>query len=186
MNHPKMLVPSLLGLAASIVAFTGVHLAGAVNTTTVSSAINLKRMRVNYTEVAALPNSVDPAGSCGGLAKRIVVATIDAAGEVNSIVTKTRNSFNGPGVSQIGIVAVRAEQSGVQISNGDIAVPNTDLKDTSRIENRIPTSGEYVFYDEADPWDVVAYVCGRDDSGTPVDISGLDHGNVDFYISLTK
>lgn len=180
-----LLGSSLLATAVTGALLLGSH-AGAVNDHLISKSIELNRLRVTYGDVTSSASVMDPGHICGGFAKRVVVYNVPAAGEINSIVTKTRSVFSGTGVDQIGVIAVRAEQGGVQVSNGDIAVPDTDLTDTSYIENRQPGSGEYAFYDESDPWDVVAYICGKDSANNPVSLDGLDHGTVDFYISATR
>ncbi|HVM90326.1 MAG TPA: hypothetical protein VMU11_00300 [Verrucomicrobiae bacterium] len=187
MKKPLLAIPSLAVVAVIGIALYS-HQAGAVNDTLISKAIQLNRLRVNYGDVTSTPNVADPDGVCNGMAKRVVVMSLAAASEVNAIVTKTRNAFSSPSstLSQIGIIAVRAEQNGVQVSTGDIATPDTDLTDTSYIENRKPSIGEYLFYDENDPWDIVAYVCGKDVNNNPIDISNLNHGNVDFYVTVTK
>ncbi len=186
MKLKKLLIPSLLVLGASAVTFSGTFMAGAVTTTNVSRAIQLNRLRMGYADINAVPNSADPGGVCGGFAKRVVLETVPAGGEINAIVTKARTAFSGPNVDEIGVVAVRAEQNGVQVSAGDIAAPNTDLKDVDNIENSFPNSGEIAYYDENDPWDVAVYFCGRNAASDPIDINGLTRGQVDFYITETK
>lgn len=182
----KFILPAALLVVAAALVFHGVSSVGALTDTIVSKAIQLNHVRVNFADVVAVPNVADPGGTCGGMAKRVVVYTVPAGGLMNSIVTKARNVFGGPGIDQVGVIAVRAEQAGVQLSSGDIAVPNGDLKNINVIENRIPTGGEYAFYDEAAPWDVVAYFCGQDVNSANKDISGLLRGNVDFYISASR
>jgi hypothetical protein len=146
----------------------------------------MKRIRVTNTDINNASTSADPGGVCNDLAKRVVLYTVPAAGQVNSIVTKVRTAFAQSGLQQIGAIAVRAEQGGSQLSSGDIAVPHTDFMDTNYVENRIPTAGEYAFYDEDASWSVVAYICGRDSVGDPMSLSSLTTGSVDFYLMTTK
>ncbi|MCE9585903.1 hypothetical protein K8R04_01125 [Candidatus Uhrbacteria bacterium] len=186
MQKIQLSVPAMYLLAAALIIVSGVNSVDAVSETLISRAVQMTRIRVNATDVRVLPNVTDPGNSCGGFAKRVVVTTVAPGGEVNSIVTKVRTAFTGTGFGQIGVRAVRAEQGGVVVSNGDIAVPNPDLVDTEYIENRNANTGEVAFYDEADPWDVVAYICGQNASSEPTDISGLAAGAADFYIMMTR
>lgn len=186
MSRHNLVASFLLLLAASVVILSGIRSASAVTVTTNNRTTEMKRLRMSFLDVILAPNVSDPSGTCGGLAKRVVLDTIPAGGQVKSIVTKVRTPFNGLLVSQIGVVAVRAEQGGVQISNGDIATPHTNLQDTSYIENRIPTVGEYAFYDENGSWQIVAYICGRNALSDLLDISILTQGSVDFYAIETR
>ncbi|MCE9585902.1 hypothetical protein K8R04_01120 [Candidatus Uhrbacteria bacterium] len=186
MPNNRLVIPSVLSLAAAVISFSGIYTAYAVSETVTSRSVQMSRIRVSSTEVAAAANTNDPNNTCGGLAKRVVLYTVPTAGQIDSIVTKTNVAFSGNGVSQIGVRAVRAEQSGVQISSGDIATPNPDLMDTTYIENHRPNSDEIAFYDENATWDVVAYICGQDASSQPTNISSLSAGSVDFYIMVTK
>lgn len=186
MKEQTLVASSALILILSVVVFAGIQHVDAVTETTSSRAVEMKRIRMNASDISGAANVSDPEGSCNGFAKRIVLDTIPAAGQITSIVTKVRNVFSGTGVSQIGVVAVRAEQGGVQLSSGDIAVPHTDLKDTVYIENRMPTVGEYAFYDEDASWQVVAYVCGRNDLADPMNISVVTTGTADFYVMETR
>ncbi len=185
-NRHSLVASFLLLLSASVIILSGIRSASAVTVSTNNRTTEMKRLRMSYLDVINASNIKDPNGTCGGLAKRVVLDTIPAGGQVNSIVTKVRTAFNGPLVSQIGVIAVRAEQGGVQVSNGDIATPHTNLQDTIYIENRIPTVGEYAFYDEDASWQVVAYICGSNTLAEPLDISSLTQGSVDFYAIETN
>ncbi|QQR60678.1 hypothetical protein IPH19_04720 [Candidatus Uhrbacteria bacterium] len=186
MKEQTLVASSALILIFSVVVFAGIQHVNAVTETRTSRAVEMKRIRMNAADLSGASNVSDPDGSCSGFAKRVVLDTIPAAGQVTSIVTKVRNVFSGAGISQIGVVAVRAEQGGVQLSSGNIAVPHTDLKDTSYVENRMPTVGEYAFYDEDASWQVVAYICGRDVLADPMNISTVTTGTADFYIMETR
>ena len=186
MKDQKYVLPAALVLIASVVIFSGIQTVKAIQETTSSRAVEMKRIRLNAADVTGASNVADPGDVCGGFAKRIVLDTIPAAGQVNSIVTKVRNAFAGSGISQIGVIAVRAEQGGVQLSSGDIAMPHTDLTDTVYLENRIPPLAEYAFYDENGSWQVAAYICARDVNADPMRISTVATGTVDFYVMETK
>jgi len=86
-----------------------------------------------------------------GNAKRIVIASMPEDGQINTIVTKARTAFDGTGFSQIGIIALRAEQNTVTVSNGNIGSPKTDLQDLDDNENTEAVICEIAFYDEKDP-----------------------------------
>jgi hypothetical protein len=186
LKEQKYVIPSAFAFIASVVVFAGIQAVSAIQETTTSRAVEMRRIRMNAGDITGTSNVEDPGGVCNGLARRIVLDTIPAAGQVNSIVTKVRNSFAGSGISQIGVIAVRAEQGGVQLSSGDIAVPHTDLTDTTYVENRIPNVGEYAFYDEDASWQVVAYICARDVNADPVSMSTVTTGTADFYVMETR
>jgi hypothetical protein len=186
MKRRDIFVSSFLLLVTMSVVFSGAAKVYALTETTTGRTAEMIRLRVSSNDVKSASNVSDPGGVCGSLAKRVVLYTVPAAGQINSIVTKVRTAFAAQGLSQIGVIAVRAEQGGVQISNGDIAVPHTDMKDTVYLENRIPTSGEYAFYDENASWQVVAYVCGRNAQGDPMDVSSVTTGSMDFYTMVTR
>lgn len=186
MTTKSLLVPSLLLLNIGVIGLFGALHVQALTETTTARSTEMKRIRVSSTDVRNATNVTDPDGVCGGLAKRIVLYSVPAAGQMSSLVTKVRAAFTGSGLSQIGVIAIRAEQGGVQLSTGDIGVPHTDLTDTSVIENRTPHAGEFAFYDEDASWDIVAYFCGRNDSSDPIDISGVSQGSVDFYMMVTR
>lgn len=174
----------IIGGAAALV--TGSSIVHAITDTVISTSVRLNRLRVTFTDVKNATTVTDPGVSCDGVAKRVVVYTVPAGGEINSIVTMTNVAFAGPGIASVGIRALRAEQGGVQISAGEIGTPDPDLMDTTYIENRVPNAGEYAFYDENATWDVVAYVCGQDATSTPMSLNGLTAGIADFYIMTTK
>ena len=173
----------LLSLAAG---FFGVKIAQAVSTTVISTAIQQERHRVSYTEVKNAATVADPDGTCNGLAKRIVIDTVPAGGQILSIVTHANAAFvSSSTIDEIHIQAIRAEQSGVQVSQDNIGMPNSSMMDTSYTENRIPTASTYNFYDESATWDVVAYFCGFA-GGTSTSLGNLTAGSADFYELVTK
>lgn len=186
MQSQRYVVASALLFMASLCVFVGVSHVSAITETTTSRAVEMKRIRVTNTDLNNAATSTDPGGVCNDKAKRLVLYTVPAAGQVNSIVTKVRTAFAQTGLQQIGTIAVRAEQGGVQISTDDIGVPHTDLTDTAYLENRKPNVAEYAFYDEDSSWNVVGYFCGKDALNEPVIMNSLSTGTVDFYIMVTR
>ena len=142
---------------------------------------------MSFTEVKNASSTSDPDGTCNGLAKRVVIDTIQAGGQLLSITSHANDAFVATtSTNEIHIQAIRAEQGGVQLSSGDIGMPNSSMTDPSYIENRIPVSNNYNFYDENNTWDVVAYFCGFDGGGHAVTLSNLTAGSADFYELVTK
>lgn len=185
-NGNKSLAASAMFLLGTVILTQGLSPVGAVTSTTTSRAVEMNRIRVNYNDFNGSANMADPGGVCNGLAKRVVIDNVAAGGQINTIVTNVRTAFASSAATQIGLVALVAEQGGVQVSTGDIAVPHTDLMSTGEIENSNPNAVEIAFYDENAAWQAVAYICGRDGSAEPVDISGLTAGSVDFYVTQTR
>jgi hypothetical protein len=181
-----LLSPSFYVLLCLAAGFCGVKIAQAVTTTIISSAIQQERHRVSYTEVKNTPSVADPDGTCNGLAKRVVIDTVPAGGQLLSVVTHANTAFVSTStVDEIHIQSIVAEQSGVEVSQGNIGMPNSSMMDSSYTENRIPASSNYNFYDESATWDVVAYFCAEN-SGTWVNLNSLTAGSVDFYELVTK
>ncbi|HVM90769.1 MAG TPA: hypothetical protein VMU11_02650 [Verrucomicrobiae bacterium] len=179
--------PSFYLLLAVVCGLVGVQVVQAVTTTIISSSIQMERHRVSYTEVKNAPTVSDPDGDCGGLAKRVVVDTIQPGGQLVSIVSHANTAFASTSTGEIHVQAIRAEQGGVQISEDDIGTPNSSMTDPSYIENRSPMISNYNFYDESSSWDIVAYFCGFDaTSSAPVSLNGLTAGSADFYELVTK
>ncbi len=162
---------------AVVIALVGLNLyqAYAVTTRNLSTQVDGKRYRVSYTDIAAA-STVEGDTSV----RKLTLFTLAPGSQLVSFVTKVTTGFTLPSGAQIYLNGIKAEQSGVQVSLGNLAA--TTLLNSPTFQNGVGDSLQYGIFSEDVATDIVIYI--NDNDGT--DLSGLTAGSVDFLVTTFR
>lgn len=147
--------------------------AEAVTTTNLRSRIDLKRLRITYTDVINAPSlNENPAF------KRVTLMTLAGGDQILSMVTNTPVAFTLPGVENTSIQSILPEIDGQVVSEHDVIAPPPVSQ--AEFRNEKGYDSEYLFFSETRPTNIV--VTFASDGVTSLD--GLSAGTIDFYVTV--
>ena len=173
-------IPVLLALVVVITASTAAILlyketreAEALTRARLKGVVELARYRMTYTDIINAPIvDGDPSR------RRVTLTTMSGGDQILSIVTKVTTPFLVPSNTFVFGEKLVAEQAGVQVSVGDLALPANFQQ--IGFYNGLGNSNtvEFMFYSESLPTDIVVTIKAEDGSN----LSTLTQGQADFYI----
>jgi hypothetical protein len=161
--------------AVGILVLGIVYQASAIGVKNLKAGIQSVRYRVNAADVMAGVNTNPMYGDI----REITLFTLAPGDQILSWVSNVKEPFMLAGnPTQVNLLSISARQNGINISQCDVA--QVPVISSINFEHRMSTCGEYLFYDEDTPTDIVLQFRTNDNLTS---LEGLISGRVDFIVT---